>query len=54
MNNYDIIIKIENLSIFFSCIEQQVRDVNSELVRIENELKILQELIGDKSGKDDH
>jgi len=39
MKNSDIIEKIELLSIYFSCFEQQIEIMNKELEKISEELK---------------
>jgi hypothetical protein len=49
-----IIEKLENLSLYFSCLERQVKDMNSELLRIANELILIKNCIGDTCEKEDN
>jgi hypothetical protein len=52
MKNSDIIIEIENLSIYFASLEQQVKNVSRELNEIEKLLKSLKECLNEKRSDD--
>jgi len=43
MKESDIMIEIENLSLYFSSLEQQVKNMNEELKKITNLLNSLRE-----------
>lgn len=47
MKKSDIIERLENMSVFFSSIEQEVKNLNSQLQRIKDELELIKEYLGE-------
>ena len=51
MEKSDILIKIDNLSIYMACLEHQIKDMNKEMLRILDEMVLIKKFLRKENEK---